>query len=292
MKSKFIIVIFFTAALGLISASVIDHDDIHSNMKSGGGPANNTNAPTEKTCSGTEGTSSCHSGGIPDNTGPATTLISSSGGTVYVPGQTYTITCSITHSTRTRFGFQCTARRLSNNAVGGTITVTDATNTWLHPATNANCTTCQYLCHKLAGTYFNTTTGSWTFNWTAPSSNVGSIRFYSCFLAANNNNTNDSGDQVFYTTLTLTPSAVGINELEFIHEINISPNPSSGEFFVNTDITEPKDVSVFNVQGKLIEKISSSEEINKIDLKGQPKGIYFIKISAGEKSAVKKVVIE
>jgi hypothetical protein len=292
-KSKIIIGALFIGTLGLISASVAgyENESIHYVAKSGGGPTNNTNAPGEKTCSGTEGTNACHSGSIPDNTGPATTSITSSGGTWYVPGQTYTITCSITHATRTRFGFQCSPRRLSNNGPGGTITVTDVTNTWLHPTNFANCTSCQYICHKLAGTYFSNTTGSWTFAWTAPSSNIGNVRFYACFNAANNNN-NETGDEIYYTTLTLTPSAVGINELEFLYEITISPNPSSGEVFVNTEITDIKEFSVFNVQGKLVEKFSSSAEINKIDLKSQPKGLYFIKISLGDKSTVKKVVIE
>lgn len=292
MKKNIFIIILFIASLGLISFSVINTDGIHSNMKSGGGPTDNTNAPGEKTCSGPEGTSACHSGGIPDNSGPATSAITSSGGMMYVPGQTYTITCSITHQTRMRFGFQCTARRLSNNNVAGNIVVTDATNTWLHPATFANCTSCQYICHTLSGSYFSNTTGSWTFTWTAPATNIGNVRFYACFNAVNNNNTNDSGDETYFTTLTLTPSMTGINELELFSEVSISPNPSSGEFFVTTEITEPKEFSVFSVQGKLIEKFSASAKVNKIDLKNQPKGLYFIKISAGKKAAVKKVIIE
>jgi len=292
MKKNTLIIVLFIASLGLISFSVIDHDPIHSNMKSGGGPTDNTNAPTEKTCSGPEGTSACHSGGIPDNSGPATCAIISSGGIMYVPGQTYTITPTITHATRIRFGFQCTARRLSNNNVAGNIIVSDATNTWLHPATFANCTSCQYICHTLSGSSFPTTTGQWSFIWTAPATNIGNVRFYACFGAANNNNTNDSGDETYYTTLTLTPSMTGINELEFLYDISISPNPSTGEFFVKTEITDSKEFSVFNVQGKLVEQFSSSAEINKIDLKNQPKGLYFVKITSGEKTAVKKIIIE
>src|ERR1051326_7946728 len=139
MKKNILITAIFIASVGLISSTfVATEGDPHDVTKSGGGPPNNTNAPGEKTCSGSEGTNSCHSGGIPDNSGPATGTITSSGGTMYVPGQTYTITCSITHATRMRFGFQCTARRLSNNTVGGAITVTDATDTWLNPTNFAN----------------------------------------------------------------------------------------------------------------------------------------------------------
>ena len=87
-KTKLIVGILFISSIGLISSTLIDTGNPHDTMKSGGGPTNNTNAPGEKTCSGTEGTNACHSGSIPDNTGPATTAITSSGGTMYVPGQT------------------------------------------------------------------------------------------------------------------------------------------------------------------------------------------------------------
>lgn len=292
MKKNIFIAILFLASLGLISFSAIEYDSPHSDvtLKSGGGPTDNTNAPGEKTCSGPEGTSNCHSGGIPDNTGPATCAIISSGGTMYVPGQTYTITPTITHATRTRFGFQCTARRLSNNSVAGNIVVSDPTNTWLHPATFANCTTCQYICHKLAGSYFPSTTGSWSFTWTAPATNIGNVRFYACFNASDNSN-DETGEETYYTTLTLTPSGVGINELKFLSEVSVSPNPSSGEFFVKTEIKDLKELSVFNVQGKLIDKFSSSDEINKIDLKNQPQGIYFLKISFGDNVSFSKLII-
>lgn len=302
MKAKYILPAFFIAVLGMVSASFMDFESIHSssNAKSSGGPTDNTNAPTEKTCSGPEGASACHSGGIADNTGPATTSITSSGGTVYVPGQTYTITCSITHSTRTRFGFQCTVRRLSTNGPGGTIVVTDANNTWLHPATNANCTTCQYLCHKLAGSYFSSTTGSWTFNWTAPSTNVGNIRFYGCFLAANNNNTNDNGDQTFYSTLTLTPSAVGIDENEkFSSSIGISPNPATDFFNVELTLDEQEKISadLFSLDGKFVQhcfekEMAAGNSFEKVLLGGKiSKGVYLLKITSGERTAVKKIVI-
>ena len=115
--------------------------------------------------------------------------------------------------------------------------------------------------------------------------------FYACFNAVNNNDTNDVGDETYYTTLMLTPSGIGINELEFLSEVSISPNPSSGEFFVKTEITDSKEFSVFTVQGKLIQSFSSASEINKIDLKNQPKGLYFIKISSEGKTAMKKIII-
>lgn len=293
MIKKYITPILVAITIGLVSASVseYDGDGVHNSSKSAGGPVNNTNAPAEKTCSGTEGTNACHSGSIPDNTGPATTSITSSGGTMYVPGQTYTITCSITHATRTRFGFQCTARRLSNNSVGGNIVVTDATNTWLHPTNFAACTSCQYICHKLAGTYFNSTTGSWTFNWDAPSSNIGNVRFYACFNAANND-TKSTGDEIYYTTLTLTPSATGISEEElFSQQTAIFPNPSSGEFSIVNEENNIDRIELFDIAGKRVGEKNISR--NKSSWKASvPAGVYFIRVYSGAKSAVKKMVID
>jgi hypothetical protein len=300
-RSTIIIGALFIGTLGLISASVDEYtgDGVHTSLKSAGGPVNNTNAPGEKTCSGTKGTNACHSGNIADNTGPATTSITSSGGTWYVPGQTYTITCSITHATRTRFGFQCTARRLSNNTVGGNIVVTDATNTWLHPTNFAACTSCQYICHKLAGTYFNTTTGSWTFNWTAPSSNIGNVRFYACFNAANNSN-DETGDEIYYTTLTLTPSAVGVNEQEiFSSYINVSPNPAKDFFNVEMNFEETQSYSadLFSLDGKFIQhcfdkEIPAGKNSETVSFNQTiSKGVYLLKIISGDKMALKKILI-
>lgn len=290
-KKTVIIYLVFLVSLGLISSSNLYVDGTHSTLKGAGGPPYNTNAPGEKTCSGTEGTSPCHSGGIADNTGPATSSIISTGGTTYVPGQTYTITCSITHATRTEFGFQSSVRQVSNNGPAGNIVVTDAIKTWLHPVTYGNCQTCQFICHKAAGISFPSKTGSWQYSWTAPASNVGNVTIYGCFNATNNDNAG-TGDEVYYTSLTLTASTVGINELEFLSAINISPNPSTGEFFVTTTTGDQKEFDVFNVQGKLVTHLSSSEEVNKFDLKNRPKGLYFIKISIGDKSTVKKIIIE
>lgn len=292
MKKNILIVnLIFLASLGFISFTVLDNSSPHDTMKSSGGPPYNTNAPGEKTCSGTEGTNSCHSGGIPDNSGPATCTITSTGGTLYVPGQTYTITCSVTHPTRTEFGFQASVRRLSTNVVAGNIVITDANKTYLHPVTYGSCQTCQFICHKGTGISFPGKTGSWSFQWTAPATNVGNVRIYACFNATNNNN-NETGDEIYFTNLTLTPSAVGVNELEYLYAVNVSPNPSMGEFSVATETGDKKEFSIYNVQGKLVESKISTDEVNWFDLRNQPKGLYFVKISIGDKTTVKKIITQ
>lgn len=300
-KTTLTIYLLFISAIGMISFSVINTDSPHSVMKSMGGPPYNTNAPGEKTCSGIEGASPCHSGGIPDNTGPATCSIISSGGTMYVPGQTYTITPTITHATRMRFGFQLTARRASNNANTGNLTVpiADTANMWTQFPGYGSCQTCEFIMHKKVATYFLSTTGSWSFTWTAPSSNVGNIKMYACFNAANNDNA-ETGDEIYYTTLTLTPSATGVNEQNiFASSITISPNPAQDFFNLKMDLEEQGKISadLYSVDGKLIrkcfEKYVYSGKFNEKIVLNQiiPQGIYFLKISTGEKIAVKKIIL-
>ena len=293
-KTTLTILLLFFTAISLISFSVIDTDSPHSPYKSMGGPPYNTNAPGEKTCSGIEGTSPCHSGGIPDNSGPATCSIISSGGTMYVPGQTYTITPTITHATRTRFGFQLTARRASNNANTGNLTVAiaDTAKMWTQFPGYGTCQTCEFVMHKKTGSYFLGTTGSWSFTWTAPASNVGNIKMYCCFNAADNNNT-ETGDEIYYTTLTLTPSSTGINDLSDLSSlIDVFPNPTKGKFQVSGSGFQVSGLEVYNSMGEKIYSVVPSSDHSFIDISSQPKGLYFIKISSEGRTAVKKIIIQ
>jgi hypothetical protein len=125
MQKRFLVSLVFSGVVGIIIFSAFTG----STQKSGGGPPYNANAPGDQTCSGAEGSNSCHSGGIPDNSGPASTFITFSGGTTYVPGQTYTVTTKITHPTRNRFGFQIVSILNSTLTNAGTVILTDTART-------------------------------------------------------------------------------------------------------------------------------------------------------------------
>jgi hypothetical protein len=64
----------------------------------------------------------------------------------------------------------------------------------------------QYIEHTDAGTFPGTQGGaSWTFNWVAPSSDVGPVTFYAAGNQANNDGLN-TGDEI-YTASVMTASA-------------------------------------------------------------------------------------
>jgi uncharacterized protein (TIGR03437 family) len=177
---------------------------------SAGAPPGSSGAPGEGTCAA----SGCHS--IQTGTG---SLAASFGTTLtYVPGVPQQITVTITDPTARRWGFQATARATSNPRAiqAGDFEPVD-TNTQVLcdngslKAAGQPCSVSpafQYIDQTLAGTQPDVT-GSVTFQfqWTPSEPSVGNVIFYFAAEAANDDNL-PSGDHLYTTTYTLTPTTV------------------------------------------------------------------------------------
>lgn len=77
--------------------------------------------------------------------------------------------------------------------------------------------------------------------------------------------------------------------------LDVYPNPSSGKFSIeNINQTgEPIEIFVTDITGRVVYQTSSSnQDKTEIDLTGQPKGMYFIRVKAGEMAVNRKVVIQ
>lgn len=166
-------------------------------------PVGRTGAPSEGTCR------DCHSGG----TGAVTITLEQVGGqpfTTYVPGgAAMNLRVAVSHSTASVYGFQLTA--LSSQA-GQEDTPNQGLSTG--GATNLSIQTGpggrKYLNHFMASS-----TNSWIFTWTPPTTNVGPITWYIAANAANGNG-NTSGDATGATSFTIQPdvsSALPIAEM-------------------------------------------------------------------------------
>ncbi|MFI5151101.1 MAG: choice-of-anchor V domain-containing protein [Bacteroidia bacterium] len=282
MNKRFILLL----SAAILCTWVIFSAFTHGTRKSGGGPPYNTNAPGDQTCSGVEGTNACHSGGIPDNSGTANTFITFSGGTSYVPGQTYTVTVQVTHPTRIRFGFQIVSILNSTLTNAGTVTLLDTTRTRAQIPNWGSYQDRKYVMHIAAGTYSNTSNpnqNAWSYKWKAPSSNVGKITFYACFLASNNNGTNDPGDETYYNSLVIDYSPTGIPALNnAATSVKIYPNPSTNELTADTqqDDLPVESLGVMNLQGRMLleqRNASASSQMN-IHLGYLPGGEYILQI--------------
>ena len=187
-RLKLICVITF-AVLGLVY--VLAGDAIVPSTKafSAGPPPGHTGAPGELTCA------NCHvgptSGGTFVITPPAN----------YAPGQTYQIVVRHTNpdQTRDRWGFQLTALHGGTNMAGSFAT----TNVFTQVVGGVDR---DYIEHTEAGTFSgSTTTVAWTFNWTAPATDVGQVTFYAAGNQANGDGT-PSGDRILTTTATSQPT--------------------------------------------------------------------------------------
>ncbi len=156
---------------------------------SSGSPGGKSGSPGDggNTCT------QCHGGTATTMTGWITTNVPASG---YVPGQTYSITATATHSGAGLIGFELTVET-DNGTKIGTLQITEPTRTKL---TNLN----KAVTHTSGGTTPSGNSNSWTMNWIAPATAQGTIGIYAAFNAANGNG-NTSGDVIYKSSTFISP---------------------------------------------------------------------------------------
>jgi hypothetical protein len=163
-------------------------------------PASHTGAPSESHCS------ACHT----STPGGDQFAISGGGaGNTYVPNTTYTITVS--HTPTNLWGFQITVLDSSNNRIGNVVSTDSSTVTKCATPTSANVYPPTFDPPCFPGERFYTfhsvrTVNNWSFQWTAPSSDVGPITFYAAGVKGNGDPA-ASNDPAHTATRTLTAAA-------------------------------------------------------------------------------------
>lgn len=187
---------------------------------SSGPPAARTGDFGEQSCT------ACHR----DNT------LNSAGGTLsitapaqYQPGTTYPITVRLERSSQSRWGFQAAVRVVASSQQAGALATADGT-TRIQTASGI-----QYISQSATGTQQGATSGTWTFNWTAPATNVGAVRFSLAGNAANNTGTN-AGDFIYTTTATINAAAALPTTALFSH-VAVGDGFSTLFTLVNTGAT-------------------------------------------------------
>jgi len=88
----------------------------------------------------------------------------------------------------------------------------------------------------------------------------------------------------------------GENENDIESELRVFPNPTHGEFEISLNVEESSKLNVrlYSLSGQLIFEDSKSDYSGyygkKIDLNGNPVGIYFLSVKAGDETQVEKVL--
>jgi FG-GAP-like repeat len=210
-KYKVLCILVFALTVSFILFN--SNSVVHKVAASASGPLpGNSGAPGETTCT------NCHIA----NPGAGQFLITAPAS--YVPGQTYQITVrhQTADTTRRRWGFQLTG--LANTTPAANFTPLNG-NAFVVDGLNGR----RYIEHTLLGSFINQqNVASWTFNWTAPATNIGDVRLYAAGNQANNDGT-ENGDQIYTATANITAPVV-------------APTPAK---FVDFDGDSKTDISIF-----------------------------------------------
>ncbi|HKO95612.1 MAG TPA: PQQ-dependent sugar dehydrogenase [Pyrinomonadaceae bacterium] len=164
---------------------------------SAGPPAGYTGAPGEEP----EACAECH---VPPDAGIGHIALTVP--QTYVPGQTYPITVTHTNAdpSRLRWGFELTVLDTSDEKAGNLQSLDGFTQVLNNQGPGGSR---QYIEHTSAGTFAGQQGGaSWTFNWTAPATDVGVVLFYAAGNHANNDG-NTSGDYIYKTFVASAPAS-------------------------------------------------------------------------------------
>lgn len=164
-----------------------------------------TNAPGESNCRG------CHSGSAlvtSGNSWNSITLTANAQSTLeYFPDSNFHLVLTANISGITKYGFEVTALDSAKNKAIGLFTITNSTATAKGSSVVAGSSR-DYIYQKSGGTAAqNGNTITWSFDWKAPSTLAGPIKFYAVVNATNNNG-NDNGDVVYAKVFTMRPSAL------------------------------------------------------------------------------------
>ena len=287
-KNYFFIGLLLTSGI-LLSFSGNDHaakvrkfSKNYHRLDSSGSPGGKTGAPGDGTCT------QCHSGTVQSGSGFNTVQLTQGGNPVteYQPGTTYQVVVSMA-TNNPKNGFEILALSPSNT-VAGTVAITDATHT--KTITSGGKTR---VTHKSAG---NTLT-TWTYNWTAPVTNVGTVTFY---LATNqtNSSNSDSGDIIRTSQHPFgSQASVKENTEKVQTTIGYQASTNSLNIQLNSKVDGSVFVNVVDLNGKSVftenmGSVSAGESSLSVRLNNElNSGIYMVNVSVDNNMTMKKVFI-
>lgn len=274
---NFILLFSAIATLIIFSSTNYSTESIHTTMNTSGSspgfagdPASNNN-----TCR------NCHSGPVAvQETGWITSTVPASG---YVPGNTYTITASVTAPGHSKFGFEISPQNSSGTFLGSMSNTSSETK---FAGGNTN-----YITHQSASTS-GSGSRSWSFDWTAPTtSGQGDVTFYAAFNITNSNGST-SGDTVKTSQLTINESSTTSTDEISDRSITLAPNPIQYQGILRTSKAfNNASIHIYALNGALVRSISNIEgNVISIDRGALSSGLYYLHIEEDNMLVHKQLV--
>lgn len=84
--------------------------------------------------------------------------------------------------------------------------------------------------------------------------------------------------------------ANAVEGLSIASAVKIYPNPSTGTLYIEN--AENMSIEIMNILGNVVLTLKKTSSLNSIDISMFPAGNYFVRISKGEKSIVKKIILK
>ena len=258
-------------------------------VQSDNGRAGYTGSPGETDCT------SCHSDYTVNTGGGGVTVTSNIPNWEYTPGQTYTINVEVQRSGNPLFGFATEILTASNDNAG-TLIITNSNQTQIKTKTVSGVVR-NNVVHTLGG---GLTANScvFTFDWTAPATNVGPVTIYTCGLACDND-MSTGNDYAYTSSQVITPFVQSIEENENALSFSVFPNPASEKINLNYTLKQTGLVTVnlVSLNGQLVRPIlnevqTSGKVTRTIELpENLTKGSYIVEVITGNNRAIKKIIV-
>ena len=187
----------------------------------------------------------------------------------------YNITVTNSSTAASKYGFQVTAEKTSNDSKVGSFT----SGTGSQAFSNDN-----YLTHTTSGN----SQSSWSFTWTSPATDEGEIKFYSASVAANGTGSK-SGDQVV-TTSTSGVTTLGIPAAKRL-SFKTHPNPALEDVTIQlSSDSEKATVQFYDYIGRLALTKNISSSNDKMNIKELSSGVYILKVISEDKIGSQKFI--
>ena len=96
-------------------------------------------------------------------------------------------------------------------------------------------------------------------------------------------------DTVFEAIFAVDPSTIGSDNVGPL-EFSVSPNPTTGRLTLQLNQQEPYEVSVYDVNGKVLWSSKFESQVSEIDLSTFAAGQYLLVVRTKDKYGVKTIV--
>ena len=277
--------LFSIPAIGIIGFSFLakethiskfHNDGVLTVLSSVDPPGGRTGAPGEPSCT------SCHLGAAMSAEGVMDFTLS--GGPNYTPGATYPITISTIGGPKN--GFELTILDASNDQAG---TFTSGSNTSTVAFGGK-----EYIRHSAS-----VGQTAWTFEWTAPTEDIGELTAYFAMNKSNNNGS-ATGDEIFVGNVAIPSLFASVAENPVESAYGVYFNSITRQLNLDYAIFEDNRivVNIQNMSGKLvqyydlgIQPAGSHKELLTVN-EIQQSGIYVVSLFVGNKVYNRKLMLE